>query len=104
MTGEFAKCNKCGKLALGEEEIADVFGFRNLHGVRKPQTWCKECRREGLKAYHEKKKAKENANGFDWDDFEESEESFVLHLTFAEYHILKNILNKLLGGDSDGKN
>lgn len=43
--GEYAECPNCGKIAHGEEEIEELFGYRNM-GDEKiiPQSWCKECR------------------------------------------------------------
>lgn len=43
--GEYAECPNCGKIAHGEEEIEELFDYRNM-GDEKiiPQSWCKECR------------------------------------------------------------
>ncbi|MCR5309255.1 MAG: hypothetical protein K6E21_04010 [Bacilli bacterium] len=40
--GKYAQCPHCGKIARGEEEIEELFGYR--YGRTKPQSWCKECR------------------------------------------------------------
>ena len=41
--GEYAECPNCGKIAHGEEEIEELFGYRNM-GDEKiiPQSWCKD--------------------------------------------------------------
>jgi type III restriction enzyme len=38
------KCPKCGKIAKTRKDIEKIFGFRNIEGITKPQSWCKECR------------------------------------------------------------
>ena len=47
--GEYAECPNCGKIAHGEEEIEELFGYRNM-GDEKIilQSWCKECRSDSL--------------------------------------------------------
>ena len=46
--GEYAECPHCGKKAYGEEEIEELFGYRNMGDGREiPQSWCKECRSSG---------------------------------------------------------
>ena len=43
--GEYAECPDCGKIAHGEEEIEELFGYRNMGDETIiPQSWCKECR------------------------------------------------------------
>lgn len=39
-----AKCPACNKAATVVGEVVDLFGFRNLDGFMKPQSWCKKCR------------------------------------------------------------
>jgi len=45
-TNEFAKCPNCGKKVKGHEDIEKYFGYRNINGVMKPQSWCRQCRKE----------------------------------------------------------
>ena len=40
--GNYAECPHCGKMARGDDEIEELFGYR--YGHTKPQSWCKECR------------------------------------------------------------
>lgn len=40
--GEYAECPNCGKVAHGEDEIEELFGYR--YDGTKPQSWCRECR------------------------------------------------------------
>ena len=43
--GDYAECPQCGKTAFGEDEIEELFGYRNMgDGRRIPQSWCRECR------------------------------------------------------------
>ena len=44
-TNEFAKCPNCGKKAKGHEDIEKYFGYRNITGTMKPQSWCRDCRK-----------------------------------------------------------
>ena len=44
-TAEYAKCPKCGKLTQSRQEIKKKFGFRNMDGILKPQSWCRSCRK-----------------------------------------------------------
>jgi hypothetical protein len=47
--GDYAECPNCGKVAYGEDEIEERFGYRNVGpGKRIPQSWCRECRSHGL--------------------------------------------------------
>lgn len=39
-----AKCPKCYKSAGSRREIEKKFGFRNMDGIIRPQSWCKRCR------------------------------------------------------------
>lgn len=43
--GSYAECPQCGKVAYGDDEIEELFGFR--YGGTKPQSWCRECRSSG---------------------------------------------------------
>jgi len=40
-----AKCPACGKMANSREEIDTMFGFRNMDGIVRPQSWCRDCRK-----------------------------------------------------------
>ena len=52
------ECPKCHNVkASGAEEIHDHFGFRVVGGRKKPQSWCRPCRRADAKARAEAKKA-----------------------------------------------
>ncbi|MFA6782781.1 MAG: hypothetical protein WCR90_06195 [Sedimentibacter sp.] len=46
--GDYAECPNCGKVAYGEVEIEEVFGYRNT-GKIIPQSWCRDCRSQGLR-------------------------------------------------------
>lgn len=41
---EYAKCPKCSKMAQSRQEIEKKFGFRNVDGISRPQSWCRGCR------------------------------------------------------------
>ena len=45
-----AKCPRCGKTADSRQEIDRKFGFRNMDGIIRPQSWCKPCRKIHAKA------------------------------------------------------
>lgn len=47
--GDYAECPKCSKVAYGEDEIEQEFGFRNMGSKVIPQSWCRECRLEGVR-------------------------------------------------------
>lgn len=40
----YAKCPKCFKIAGTRPDIEKRFGFRNMNGITRPQSWCKSCR------------------------------------------------------------
>lgn len=40
----YASCPACGKSASTVGEVTNLFGFRNLDGFMKPQSWCRQCR------------------------------------------------------------
>lgn len=42
---EYAKCPKCSVEASSRQEIEKKFGFRNMDGISRPQSWCKRCRK-----------------------------------------------------------
>ena len=43
--GKYAECPCCGKIAYGELEIEEKFGYRNMgNGKIIPQSYCRECR------------------------------------------------------------
>lgn len=47
--GDYAECPNCGKVAYGEDEIEEEFGYRNMgSGKTIPQSWCRDCRSQGL--------------------------------------------------------
>ncbi len=39
-----AKCPKCGTAANNRQEIEQQFGFRNMDGISRAQSWCRDCR------------------------------------------------------------
>ena len=41
---ERAKCPRCNKSADSRKEIEKKFGYRNMDGMAKPQSWCRDCR------------------------------------------------------------
>ena len=41
-----AKCPACGKTASTLEEIENLFGFRNMNGFVRSQSWCRDCRKK----------------------------------------------------------
>lgn len=48
--GQYAKCPRCGKEAHGEEEITELFGYRDMgDGKIIPQSHCRQCRKEELR-------------------------------------------------------
>ena len=42
----FARCPSCHKEAFTRWEVDDRFGFRNMTGVIRPQSWCRGCRKK----------------------------------------------------------
>lgn len=49
--GEYAECPCCGKQAHGEDEIEEIFGYRNMGDGRTiPQSYCRDCRSAHCKA------------------------------------------------------
>lgn len=44
-SSERAKCPKCTKIVYSRQNIEKEFGFRNMNGIVRPQSWCKNCRR-----------------------------------------------------------
>lgn len=38
------RCPACKKITSTVEDVVKLFGFRNLDGFMKPQSWCKRCR------------------------------------------------------------
>lgn len=50
--GKYAQCPCCGKIALGEDNIENEFGYRDMgigYGII-PQSYCRDCRRFGCEA------------------------------------------------------
>lgn len=39
------KCPACGKTAASLDDIDKLFGFRNMNGFIKSQSWCRDCRK-----------------------------------------------------------
>ncbi|MDH3658018.1 MAG: DEAD/DEAH box helicase family protein [Nitrosopumilus sp.] len=39
------KCPKCDKIATTREGVEKLFGFRNINGFIRPQSWCRHCRK-----------------------------------------------------------
>jgi len=42
---EHARCPKCAKTAESRQEVEREFGFRNIGGMSRPQSWCRDCRK-----------------------------------------------------------
>ena len=42
---EYAKCPKCCKTVESRQEVEKKFGFRNMDGISRPQSWCRGCRK-----------------------------------------------------------
>ncbi|MBI2101356.1 hypothetical protein HYT53_01985 [Candidatus Woesearchaeota archaeon] len=40
-----SECPKCGKKGKNYEQIEDKFGWRIIKGKKRPQSYCRECRR-----------------------------------------------------------
>lgn len=57
--GRSKTCAKCYVVATGDEEITKIFGWRNERKTRRPQAYCKECKKKDSKERRERKK---NAN------------------------------------------
>ena len=38
-------CPACGKTANSRDEVEKIFGFRNMDGIIRPQSWCRDCRK-----------------------------------------------------------
>jgi len=38
-------CPACGKTANSRDEVERIFGFRNMDGIIRPQSWCRDCRK-----------------------------------------------------------
>lgn len=41
---ENVRCPSCDKRATGQKMINERFGYRNVDGIIRPQSWCKKCR------------------------------------------------------------
>ncbi len=41
---EYAKCPKCARTARTRQKVEKEFGFRNVDGISRPQSWCRGCR------------------------------------------------------------
>ncbi len=47
---DYAECPRCGKRALGQSEIEQLFGYRTMEsGKIIPQSHCRECRSEEVR-------------------------------------------------------
>ena len=42
----FAKCPNCGKTVKSFQDVQKDFGFRNIDGIMRPQSWCRICRKK----------------------------------------------------------
>jgi len=42
---EHARCPKCARTAESRQEVEKEFGFRNVDGITRPQSWCRKCRK-----------------------------------------------------------
>jgi type III restriction enzyme len=40
-----SKCPACGKTAASLQDIDKLFGFRNMNGFIRSQSWCRDCRK-----------------------------------------------------------
>ena len=49
-SAERAKCPRCNKAAYFRNEIEKEFGYRNMGGLTRPQSWCRECRKRQIKS------------------------------------------------------
>ncbi len=45
---EYTRCPKCHKSAESRQDIERDFGFRNIDGIIRPQSWCRSCRRSNV--------------------------------------------------------
>jgi len=43
-----AKCPRCEKIAINREDVEKLFGFRNMDGFLRPQSWCRDCRKTSI--------------------------------------------------------
>lgn len=49
--GEYAECPCCKKIAKGNDEIEELFGYRKKKdGSEFPQSYCRACRLAGCEA------------------------------------------------------
>jgi len=39
------KCPACGMIANNRQQVENLFGFRNMDGIIRPQSWCRDCRK-----------------------------------------------------------
>ena len=44
----FAKCPACNKSSSTREDVDKEFGFRNIDGIIRPQSWCRACRKKQI--------------------------------------------------------
>lgn len=64
--GKYAKCPRCGKSALGEDKIMELFGFRfKPNGKIVPQSYCRECRSEQIRERNKNKREQEIEKNID---------------------------------------
>lgn len=42
---EYTKCPGCGMSSYSRLDIGEKFGFRNVAGIIRPQSWYRECRK-----------------------------------------------------------
>ena len=43
-SAEHVKCPRCGRIASSRNDIEKEFGYRNMDGIARPQSWCRNCR------------------------------------------------------------
>lgn len=41
---DYTSCPGCERVALGEEEVGAMFGYRDIQDTKYPQSWCRDCR------------------------------------------------------------
>jgi len=46
-----SKCPLCSKTANNRQEVRELFGFRNMDGILRPQSWCRSCRKTALQKH-----------------------------------------------------
>lgn len=49
-SAERTKCPRCNKSAYLRKEIEKEFGYRNIDGLTRPQSWCRKCRKHQIQS------------------------------------------------------